>query len=145
MYCKSCGKEMEDDSSFCPECGVASKCQQQNNNAPRYWTQEKSAGIAIVLGFFFMGLGHLYAGKLTRGIVLMLANILLAILVYVVVFTVLLSTDFIYNVDGLAGVLVAIIGVGLAEFILWIWQLYDVNKLVKEYNEHARRTGEALW
>ncbi len=40
----------------------------------------KSAGIAVLLTFLFLGAGHLYANRVTTGVILIISEVLLAIL-----------------------------------------------------------------
>lgn len=81
----------------------------------------KSAGVGIILSIIFVGLGHLYAGLIGKGIVLLI--------VYVVLFAIGALTLF-----GL-----------ILPLILWIWGIYDTNKNIKIYNEQVRRTGNPPW
>ena len=56
MYCKNCGKEINNDAEFCPYCGTSTN---ENNNIPNMTKQNQStnpsdtgsAGWAV-LGFF---------------------------------------------------------------------------------------------
>ncbi|MBQ5995433.1 MAG: SH3 domain-containing protein [Clostridia bacterium] len=45
MFCKNCGKEVPEGSSFCPECGA--NCVQNANSAPA--AEKKSKGLVIAL------------------------------------------------------------------------------------------------
>lgn len=81
----------------------------------------KSAGIGIILSFLFVGLGHLYAGQISKGIILFVVSVVLMTL----------SILFIFPL--------------FAVFILWIWAMYDVNNTIKQYNQHIRNTGNPPW
>ena len=141
---------MEEDAEFCGSCGVSRTGPIRNNQnynggySPRYMVTEKSAGVAIVLGFLIVGLGHLYAGRIGRGLVVMAINILIAVPAYIFLFTVFLE-DIYMSYDDAFTWLVLLGLLMIVQFIYLVWTLYDVNKLVKQYNEHARRTGEPLW
>jgi hypothetical protein len=83
---------MRDDAIYCNSCGASVNRNNMNNTSPgngsNYYIslREKSAGIAIVLGFLYAGLGHLYAGKLTRGLCILFGNMALSIPMIVLTF-----------------------------------------------------------
>jgi TM2 domain-containing membrane protein YozV len=68
-----------------------------------------------------VGLGHLYAGLITKGLLLIVAYFILLVI----------------------GAL-TIIGL-ILPLILWIWGLYDTNKTINRYNEQLRKTGNPPW
>ena len=73
MYCKNCGKEINNDAEFCPYCGSSTNA---NNNIPNMNNQNNnpadtgSAGWAV-LGFFFpiVGFGVILNLKMRRWLV----------------------------------------------------------------------------
>ena len=103
----------------------------------------KSVGTALVLGFLFPGLGHLYIGKLARGLCILVANIFLEVATILLLF-VRFNDDFLtYNET--ANLLILSLILLIPAFILLIWNLFDVNKLGNEYNDCIRRTGAPPW
>ena len=87
MYCRNCGKPIPDDAEFCPDCGIRLRDpsvtylevydseseekkqkvrveppSEQSESRPR-----KSAVLAAVLSVV-PGLGHLYLGRVTGGV-----------------------------------------------------------------------------
>ena len=64
MFCKNCGKEMNDGERFCPSCGTEQNTsiaqKQRNANA-----SPKSRTIAALLCFFlgYLGIHRFYVGK----------------------------------------------------------------------------------
>jgi hypothetical protein len=137
-------------SAFCPNCGAPIG---PGYNGPAYGvpvysaTPQKSTGIAIVLAFLVPGLGHLYAGKITRGILIMSFGIAVSIISLVIFFGMgTLSYDnYVYADDWIFGYLLFLIVVGIVDFVIWVWNIYDVNKVVNEYNAHVRSTGNPPW
>ena len=89
--------------------------------------QWKSEGIAVVLtavlGIFgFGGIGHLYLGKIGKGIAILVVGIILLV------------------------VTVVTMGIGLVALIPFaIWVVYDAYKQCKFYNAHLEQHGRAPW
>jgi len=82
----------------------------------------KNAGLAAVLAFLLPGLGHIYLGLITKGIL------------YIILTCVL----------WVGGVLT--FGIGFIVYIIfWIWQIYDAYKLGNQYNSAVQQTGRAPW
>ena len=90
-------------------------------------TEWKSMGVTIVLtvvlGIFgFGGIGHLYLGKIIKGIVILIVGIILLVITF---FT---------------------MGIGLIALIPYaIWVVYDSYKLCKRYNDDLEQTGRPPW
>ena len=97
---------------------------EQRFNRPPEW---KSMGVTIVLtivlGFFGLGgIGHLYLGKIIKGIVILIVGIILLI---ITIFT---------------------MGIGLIALIPYvIWVVYDSYKLCKRYNNELEQPGRPPW
>ena len=64
MFCKNCGKEIDDKAEICPHCGVRSKLSS---------TVTKNPGLAAIISFFFPGLGQIYNGEIGKGILFIVA------------------------------------------------------------------------
>ena len=80
-----------------------------------------------------MGVGHIYVGRLARGIVLLIVGIILAALFYG---SLLLK----FVTIGLAWVGTIIFGIIL--LVLRIWQTFDAYKLAKQFNKVVEETGK---
>ena len=146
-FCDNCGHELRSTSKFCGSCGtktsptqdhsnyddidkISSNTTKQNVNTgnvlqrPPEW---KSMGVTIVLtvvlGIFGLGgIGHLYLGKIIKGIVILIVGIILLI---ITIFT---------------------MGIGLIALIPYvIWVVYDSYKLCKRYNNELEQTGRSPW
>lgn len=126
MFCPQCGKENQEGTTYCGSCGYnigvpgANPGYSQSNTV--YIAPQKSTGLGIILSVICVGLGHLYAGLITKG--------LLLIVVYTVLWVLMFFTFFI----------TAIIAI-----VIWIWAIYDTNKSINQYNEHVRKTGNPPW
>ncbi len=80
MFCKNCGKEIDNKVTFCPECGTNVNQQPVAQsvinivNEVRPGSSEKNKWIAFLLCFFLGGIGahRFYVGKVGTGILWLL-------------------------------------------------------------------------
>lgn len=123
VFCRNCGGDLpSDNSSFCPVCGKP----QNTATAVTMAAQTKNVGSAIALALIagiigFNGIGHLYIGKIGKGIVIL------------VIGWIILGITFLF------------IPFGIIYLIFWIWQAYDVNNKAKYYNEFILKNGKTPW
>jgi hypothetical protein len=147
MYCRKCGKELDGNIIYCGSCGASIDGRNVNVTPDRtaYYMPyaEKSVGIALILGFFYAGLGHLYIEKLVRGLCIMMVNLVL-VAALMTVLLLALSDDYLTS-DEAIGFLFFVALLGIPAFIIWLWNLFDVNNLTKKYNDSIRRTGDSPW
>ena len=131
--CLKCGKENTEESKFCIECG-ASAGDPSNTNTTNYRhnpnqrpIQWKSEGttlvLTVVLGIFGLGgIGHIYLGNISRGIVILIVGIILSVVTLVT------------------------LGIGLVILIPFvIWVVFDARKQCKHHNDHLEQTGRSPW
>ena len=87
MYCRNCGKEIENSAAFCPECG-ASTAQQTataqpvvnvinnntniNKNGGEYVHKSKWVAFFLCLFLGYFGIHRFYVGKIGTGIIWLL-------------------------------------------------------------------------
>lgn len=123
VYCRNCGGNLpSENSSFCPVCGKP----QNNASAVTMASQTKNPGTAIIIALIagilgFNGIGHMYIGKIGKGIILLIVGwIILAITIL-------------------------FIPVGIIYIIFWLWQAYDVNSKAKYYNNFILNNGKTPW
>lgn len=125
MFCPNCGKDIDVGTQFCKYCGESIGSTYQNNYQggvqPQYVVPLKSSGIAAVLALIIPGLGHIYAGNIGRGLLLLILEILCMIVLYFMIITIFVG------------------------IIVWIWQIYDAYKVTEEYNDALRATGQKPW
>ena len=69
MFCENCGTELADDATFCSNCGNRVRA-----------NRKKNIYIALVLTFIITGLGSIYAGNVKKGLILLAARLLFALL-----------------------------------------------------------------
>ncbi len=78
ISCQSCGSSNKAGAAFCTKCGTSLRAIRQAviqtvDPEPQVYiaTSSANAGLAAVLSFFWCGLGHIYAGKIGKGLLLM--------------------------------------------------------------------------
>lgn len=132
-FCGNCGASKDKENKFCPKCGFGTNSQQniprQNNpnrisQRPYEWKSEGTTLIlTIVLGIFgFGGIGHIYLGNITRGIVILIVGI---ILLFVAIFS---------------------MGIGLIILIPFaIWVVFDARNQCKFYNDYLEQNQRPPW
>ena len=86
MYCRKCGKEIDDEAAFCVNCGVAAKEQpvinvinnntntNVNNNTTGYIHKKKWTAFWLCLFLGWAGAHRFYLGKAGSGIVWLLTG-----------------------------------------------------------------------
>lgn len=135
-FCGRCGKQLPPQAQTCPNCGkfVSQARQEQNTNQQRLvrpveWKSESiTLLLSILLGLFgIQGVGHMYVGKIGKGVVILIGSIVLFVIAIALTIT------------GIG----AIIGIPLIimYIVMFIWQILDARKLCQQYNEHLERHG----
>ena len=124
-FCSSCGAALIGKSTTCMKCGYTKT--KYNPMTPPQGALYKNEGtgliLSIVLGLFCLnGIGQIYAGKVGRGIGIMI------------------------GVWILIAIGIATMGIGLiAVLAVFIWQIFDTKKLCKKYNDFLASNGSPPW
>jgi len=160
-FCKRCGSYIPEDAQFCPYCG-AKQPVTETPVAPSYPItpplERKDPGltalIAIIAGFFGLwGIGHIYIGKVARGIALLILGIVIQWFLGIIFFV-----GITFGVTFGPGPHEMMYGPGIFGFmlfasIIWlliiivglIWQAYDAYSLAKYYNEYVQTYQRTPW
>ena len=154
-FCKQCGKEISQDARYCPYCGADQFSQAQS--VVHKEIERKNAGLAAVLAliagiFGIWGIGHIYIGKIGKGIVLLILGFLLT---WVTSIFLLAPMGIFFGIffgamhRGLSGFFMGLLGVIaiwiLVCFVIFVWQVYDAYRLAKYYNEYVQQHGKEPW
>ncbi len=160
MFCPNCGTNLPDNAEFCTNCGYNLKTGQapparpyappsgnQPYGQPYYPIAMKSEILAIILAIIIPGTGHMYLGRLTRGLIILVSYIGLSVLAMVIAFSAMPN---LFTMDAMdvafdTGLLVALTILSLISLVIWIVQLIDAYNLTKQYNDSIRQTGQAPW
>ena len=125
MFCKKCGTDAGD-SEYCPNCGepmnggVRPTGSQENLNTAVMMNQ-KSEALALILSLIIPGVGEMYAGKVGKGVIILLLAILSAALIMLLIGFILYP-------------------------IVWIYSMIDSYNLAKRYNALlVQNNGEPPW
>ena len=82
--------------------------------------------LSILLGLFgIQGVGHLYVGKIGKGVGILIGSIILFVLALVLIST---------GIGAIAGVPMII-----GYLIMFIWQIIDSRNLCREYNQYLEQ------
>ncbi|TET91194.1 MAG: hypothetical protein E3J35_04265 [Methanomassiliicoccales archaeon] len=107
LNCRSCGALVNIEDSSCKSCGTPLRLPKAVG-AP-VSRRKKSPGLAALGSFFIWGSGHIYAGKVARGIALLFADFML------LAFTYLFSVVY----HSIFYLFVGVLGLILTPIIMW--------------------------
>lgn len=162
MFCPKCGTDLTEGSVFCHKCGYDLNKGPRLNEQPwqpnvakysphpyNYSPLRKSELVTIILGVILPGAGHLYIGKLARG--LMILTAFLSIRVIYVLWWLPLIGGLLgaSQTEELMSIIISNLGklsiLIIVDLIIWVSQLIDVYSLTNKYNEELRLTGQPPW
>ena len=105
--------------------------------------------LAIIVGLMgIMGVGHLYLGKIRRGIIILVIGICSWSLLFVPAILLLTweSPMDEYTLEQRVSNMTSIIIIGLVGVLaLFVWQIIDARKLCRKYNKHLFDNEKPLW
>lgn len=87
-----------------------------------------------------MGIGHIYVGRIARGIALFIVGIIIVLLA-------LARFQYAVNFasEGYRHIATTIYASSIVDLTIWGWQIYDAYSLAVEYNRIVQETGKAPW
>ena len=127
MYCPNCGMQIPDSEKFCEHCGTKLEPGETvssgtDRTMAAIMVNKKSEALALILSLLISGLGQMYVGKIGRGLGLLAAEIITAILGAFLLFPLIIT------------------------LVIWIYAMYDAFKLAKEYNQYLlAHNGNPPW
>jgi len=131
--CPDCGFRTSNDARFCVHCN-ARLPEVKVSTAPLPLKDLRTVAlIAGVVGVVFMGAGHFYVYRITRGLGLLVAGTVTGL-----IFVVAVLGGFFGASTGIAAL------VGVARLALWGWQTRDAYRLGKAYNDSLRDSAQVL-
>lgn len=77
-FCTNCGAEIDAKATVCPSCGVPQTGMTEG-------VSTKNEGLAAILSFFLPGLGQMYNGEISKGVLLMIIQVVNIILMFVII------------------------------------------------------------
>ena len=161
--CPRCGQTVSNQSNFCSRCGLlltSSRDKGPPNREPAHqydaandlenprpeWIREKDPNITLILAlipglFGLMGIGHLYIGKIARGILFLLIGLIIGPIfaggIYLLIMEGVMPDPIDLLIAG--GFLILIIAIVL------IGSTIDAYEQAKTYNHVLRTRGSPPW
>jgi len=126
--------------------------QKKTVSVSRYKSEGTTLVLSIVVGFFgFMGVGHIYLGRVRRGIIILIVGLIGWIVAIVIPFAMLRMLGVLEEeesidptaVVGVLGGFFVVVEIGVLALI--IWQILNSRKLCKQYNEYFEEHGKPPW
>lgn len=125
--CPNCGFRMENEARFCVHCNTVLP-EIKVNTAPLPLKDLRTVAlIGGVVGVVFMGVGHFYVYRISRGLAFLVAGTITG-----VIFIVAVLGGFFEASEEIAAL------VGVVRLVLWGWQTRDAYRLGKAYNDSLR-------
>jgi TM2 domain-containing membrane protein YozV len=121
-YCVNCGAKIDYKAEICIKCGVRQPMSQESIVA--YKIGRKNPTLAAVLSVLIIGLGHVYVGKILRGIGMFFFSLIIA---------------FVFAISFGEG------GLWVIAVVLWVFSGYDAHAQAKRYNLLYERNGVPPW
>jgi len=129
--CPNCGFRTSNDARFCVNCNTVLPEVKVSTVPLPLKDLRTVALIAGVVGVVFMGVGHFYVYRITRGLVLLVAGTATGI-----IFIVAVLGGFFGASNDIAAL------VGVVRLALWGWQTRDAYLLGKIYNDSLRNSAQ---
>ena len=161
-FCSNCGEKLEAYAEIeeCPKCHTAlhehSKHIQSLPPSVVETLPYKSPGTAALIAFIggifaLPGIGHIYVGKVGRGIGILIFGLIL----YAIVIIMITSVGFLASLEqpnsaseyasaGIGAIAMMLV-FSIAYIVLFIWQIFNARKLAKKFNEVVKATGKEPW
>jgi len=109
-----------------------------------YKSPGTAALIAFLGGIFALpGIGHIYVGKVGKGIAILVGGLVLYI---ISIFGIIYITTPVYSMPtGIVISVIGVIGLSIAYLVLFIWQIFNARKMARKFNEVVKATGKEPW
>ena len=105
--------------------------------------------LSIVVGLMgIMGVGHIYLGRVRRGVIILIIGIL-SWTAFFIPIAILGALGELEEEPSYPAVIIGMFGVfavaGIGVLILFIWQVLNSRKLCRVYNEYLEQNGKYPW
>jgi hypothetical protein len=143
-FCSNCGSVVNSVAQFCSKCGTSlnsdagtSEQSKETHNVetpkkyergPEWKSESTTLILSIVLGLIgIQGIGHIYVGKLGKGIGILIVSVILFVV----------------------GIVTIGFGVGaiflIIYLIMFFWQIFNSRTLCRQYNDSLEKNGTRPW
>ena len=96
-------------------------------------SKKKSMALTTILAFLVIGVGHIYIGRVKRGIALLVIGLVVGTLISVMA-VLLLPQGGTSSITDLSLFLAVFVAVSIGSLVFFIWQILDARKGCKRYN-----------
>ena len=154
-FCSNCGEKLDTEKEMdeCPKCHSALHQHSEHTKSPSRVVEQlpyKSPGTAALIAFIggifaLPGIGHIYVGKVGKGIAILVGGIILYVISILGI--IFITTPKAYGPPG-GWIIISVIGaigLAIAYIVLFIWQIFNARNLAKKFNESVKATGKVPW
>ncbi len=147
MNCGRCGYENREGARYCQACGAPLQSSQgPGYNNPGYYyapyqgnpyvgqpqfVEHKDVVVALLLALMVPGVGHMYAGEVKKGVLILATFIIIGTLVLLAGVAAAGSFVSSQNPFPIAVVIVLVVIISL---VIWLYQIYDAYQAALRYN-----------
>jgi len=147
MYCNRCGKENRDGVNFCYACGQPlgqfqnpgfanpGYCnppyQSYQYGSPAQLVEHKDTVVAFLLALILPGVGHLYAGEVKKGIVILAFFIIVGIAAIVAFVGMFMTFGMGGDTSSATGLIIVVL---IISVVIWLYQVYDAYQAALRFN-----------
>ena len=122
-FCSSCGAALIGKSTTCMKCGYTKTKYNPMAAGAQYKNEGTGLILSILLGLLTIcGIGEIYAGKVGKGIGILILGWVLIVVGF-----------------ATGGIVL------IAYLAIFIWQIFDTKKLCREFNEYVSQNGRPPW
>lgn len=158
IYCPMCGADRDVEARYCRRCGYdlrsppeaagdwkrqrTGQWPDQTYYQPSYgqpYLPKKEPIVAALLSFLLFGIGQIYVGKVTRGLIILVAGSVLSVVFVVGLMALggLSSYGMWYGVSPSGTILIWSLAFVVALLVFDIWQIYDAYKCAERLNKDS--------
>jgi len=121
--------------------------EKKTNSIKHYKSEGLTLGLSLGLGLLgIMGIGHIYVGKVKRGIGILIGGILAWASFFIIYWVYgVLEGPQLSDMQLVVMIFGPFIIAAVAGITLFIWQILNSRKLCKQYNEYYEQHGTAPW
>lgn len=147
MNCGKCGNDNKEGANFCQACGQPLRPYQAPGYAnpgyyyppyqnyqytyPPQFPERKDAMVALLLAFLIPGAGHLYAGEMKKGILILASYFIIGSLALFAWFAAIWSFGSGGNPLWPAPMVIIAL---IILVVIWLYQLYDAYQAAARFN-----------
>jgi hypothetical protein len=147
MYCNRCGKENREGANFCHACGQPlgqfqnpgyagpgygnPPYQSYQYGSPARFVEHKDTVVAILMALMLPGVGHMYAGEVKKGVLILAIFLIIGIGTTVAFFGTFMNFSTGGDTSSIAGLILVVL---IVTVVFWLFQVYDAYQAALRFN-----------